>query len=325
MTARALRWLVLGCVLWTVAWAFGAWQSKVVGAGFMAAMPWLMLWLVLGLEFLAAAWSNRNDPESACTSQLLWAWCSACCRALMVFGWLQPFRALAWPDRLQAKPSRRGVVLIHGLACNRAFWTPWLRDLTNDERCFIALNLEPPWGPAERHVSALDTAVRRLHEATGLAPLLVCHSMGGLVARAWLESTPQMQTLVHHIVTLGTPHSGTALARADLWGLARQMRLDEAALGAQAQMLGAACRARFTCWYSLCDNIVFPATRARLPGASNRHAAGLGHVALAYDAALRRRTLALLTQEAPACEVSATVSNKSPAGDTGLDGSPDVT
>ncbi|MDA7417020.1 alpha/beta fold hydrolase [Xenophilus arseniciresistens] len=315
MTARALRWLVVAALLWSGFWLLWAWQRGSTAVWLASAAPWFTLWLALGLEFAFAALSKRKEAERPGGWALLRAWWRACWGALVVFGWLQPFRARAWPDRLQPRPGRRGVVLIHGLACNRGFWAPWLRELTQDDRCFIALDLAPPWGPVERHVPALDAAVRQVHRATGLAPLLVCHSMGGLVARAWLATVADAQA--HRVVTLGTPHAGTALARADLWGLARRMRLDEPTLCAQAQHLGPDCRARFTCWYSLCDNIVFPAANARLAGATNCHAHGRGHVELAFDPAVRRQTLALLA--GPPCGECATHVDKSPLGDTGLD------
>ena len=38
--------------------------------------------------------------------------------------------------------------------------------------------------------------------------------------------------------------------------------------------------AQFTCWYSNCDNIVFPPSTATLAGADNRLAPCLGHVEL---------------------------------------------
>jgi hypothetical protein len=39
--------------------------------------------------------------------------------------------------------------------------------------------------------------------------------------------------------------------------------------------------ARFTCWYSNCDNIVFPASTATLADASNRLLEGVAHVDMA--------------------------------------------
>jgi len=41
--------------------------------------------------------------------------------------------------------------------------------------------------------------------------------------------------------------------------------------------------ALFTCWYSNCDNIVFPATTAALAGAEHRLVEGVAHVQMAFD------------------------------------------
>ena len=38
----------------------------------------------------------------------------------------------------------------------------------------------------------------------------------------------------------------------------------------------------FVCYHSNCDNIVFPASSATLPGADNRSADGLAHVSMAF-------------------------------------------
>jgi hypothetical protein len=53
----------------------------------------------------------------------------------------------------------------------------------------------------------------------------------------------------------------------------------------------------FTCYYSSCDNIVFPVSTATLPGADNRYVNGVAHVHLAFqpqlcDDVLRRVTAA---------------------------------
>lgn len=64
-----------------------------------------------------------------------------------------------------------------------------------------------------------------------------------------------------------------------------------------AQMTSEQASARqvsFTCWYSDCDNVVFPISTATLPGADNRLSGALGHVEMAFDACVQRETLALL-------------------------------
>ena len=41
-------------------------------------------------------------------------------------------------------------------------------------------------------------------------------------------------------------------------------------------------RARFVCFWSHCDNIVFPTRSATLPGADNRHLEATPHVRMVY-------------------------------------------
>jgi pimeloyl-ACP methyl ester carboxylesterase len=201
------------------------------------------------------------------------------------FGWEQPFRAARWPDRLEGVLGQRGIVLVHGYACNRALWQPWLPGLQAAGVPFIAPSLGPVLAPIECYVAQLDAAVRRITAATGQAPLLVCHSMGGLVARAWLRAAiaaegPAALQRVHRVLTLGSPHHGTWLAR---WGdtaSARQMCCDSDWLRVLAASESAELQARFCCVYSDCDNVVFPAGTARLDGARELLLPGYAHLQL---------------------------------------------
>jgi hypothetical protein len=52
--------------------------------------------------------------------------------------------------------------------------------------------------------------------------------------------------------------------------------------------------ARFTCWYSNCDNIVFPASTATLDGADNRLVRGVAHVALGFHPEVMADSLAVI-------------------------------
>jgi hypothetical protein len=52
--------------------------------------------------------------------------------------------------------------------------------------------------------------------------------------------------------------------------------------------------AKFTCWYSNCDNIVVPASTATLPGADNRLVSAQGHVSMAFSPRVMHESLALL-------------------------------
>jgi triacylglycerol esterase/lipase EstA (alpha/beta hydrolase family) len=126
----------------------------------------------------------------------------------------------------------------------------------------------------------------------------VCHSMGGLAARAWLKRM-KAEARVHHVVTLGTPHHGTWLARFGHGHNGRQMRLLSDWHAELDHDMPADRHALFTCWYSNCDNIVFPAGCATLRGADNRLVRGAAHVQLAFLPQVVDASLAWLNDTAP--------------------------
>lgn len=251
---------------------------------------------VLALEFVFAWRLNHRDLAPPPTLwAMLQAWVGESMVAPQVFCWRQPFRATQVPDHASgpACEGRRGVVLVHGFFCNRGFWNPWLKRLRSDGHPFIALTLEPVFGSIDDYVAAIDAAVTRITEATGLAPLLVCHSMGGLAARAWLKQM-KAESRVHHVVTIGTPHGGTWLARFGHGHNTRQMRLQSDWQRQLDHGMPEGRHALFTCWYSNCDNIVFPTSTAMLAGADNRQVPAAAHVQMAFLPEVMDGTLALL-------------------------------
>lgn len=251
---------------------------------------------VLGLEFVLLCQVRRGDGTPlASHGQLLRAWVTETVMAIRVFAWRQPWRWQAVPDRLDGPgvAGRHGVVFVHGFVANRGFWNPWLRQVRASERAFVALNLEPVLGGIDGYVPALAAAAAQVRAATGLPPVLVCHSMGGLVARAWLR-TQDLDEAVAQVVTIGTPHRGTWMASFGFAESSGQMRVDgwwmrEIASNWVPQQGG-----RFTCWYSSCDNIVMPPSVATLPGADNRLVPGAAHVSLAFRPEVMSGTLALI-------------------------------
>jgi len=121
--------------------------------------------------------------------------------------------------------------------------------------------------------------------------------MGGLVARAWWRACGQADAVLR-VVTIASPHGGTWLARFSHLPNGRQMRQDSDWLQAlrAAEPLDRA--ARFTCWWSDCDNIVMPPSAATWPGADNRFVPGAAHVQLAFHPQVMAGTLALLDPDA---------------------------
>jgi triacylglycerol lipase len=298
MVARMLRVSIGMLGLLSFAW-FALFASQ--GRWLMAFSGTLLLLnvqpVVLALEFFALLpWVNRHDAApKANLLQLVQAWWVESLTAHDLFGWQQPFRSTRHPDTLVlAQRGQRAVILVHGFMCNRGVWNRCMPLLRDQGVAFAALTLEPPFVGLDHHAAALDDAIELAWRSTGVAPLLVCHSMGGLVARAWWrERAATAATRVHHVVTIGTPHDGAFTARFARAANARQMRQggEWLRLLADAERNGAA--RHFTCFYSHCDNIVLPASSGRLPGADNRHLPGWPHVALIHAPQVWQHVLAL--------------------------------
>jgi triacylglycerol lipase len=291
--ARLQRALVALVVSAALAWLLAWWDRRPVLA-ITGACALLVLHVpVLAVEFLLLARLRGGDPAPrASAPQLFRAWTRESVQGLRVFGWRQPFRWQRWPDRLQGQSGLRGIVFIHGFVCNRGFWAPWLARAQAFGHPFIAVNLEPVFGSIDDYGATIDDAVRRLSAATGRPPVLVCHSMGGLAARAWLRHRAE-PAAVAHVVTIGTPHHGTALARLSRVANGRQMRVQGEWLRGLSDT-EAALASAFTCWFSNCDNIVMPPSTATLPGADNRLVFGAAHVDLAFRPAVMDGTFALV-------------------------------
>ena len=231
--------------------------------------------------------------------------------AVIVFCWRQPFKANAVPDQLQGDhlQGQRGVVFIHGLICNRGFWTPWLtqmrdKGMKQPAHAFTAISLEPVFADIDVDVAQIEKAVQVVTNASGLAPVLVCHSMGGLAARAWLKRQTE-GCRVHHVVTIGTPHNGTWLARFAHGTSGRQLRQGSDWLRQLDQSTATSDEELFTCWYSNCDNIVFPTSTAMLAGAKNRFVPGAAHLQLAFLPEVMQTTLNMVLQNPRANKVQA--------------------
>jgi pimeloyl-ACP methyl ester carboxylesterase len=272
---------LLLAALFTVAFAVNAgapWWLALLAALLVANVHAV----ALAAEFL---WLRTVQPGSTvprpAARMLLRAWWGEVITGLRVFGWRQPFRSKAEADVLSNPNARRGVLLIHGFVCNRGLWNPWMQQLRQNGTPFMAINLEPVLGPIDRYVSRIDAAVVRMQHVTERAPVIVAHSMGGLAVRAWLRDR-SADHRVHSVITIGTPHAGTRMARFALSANTRQMREGNPWLRALAASETRERRRLFTCYFGHCDNIVFPARHGTLEGAENHHVPGVAHVDMAF-------------------------------------------
>jgi triacylglycerol lipase len=203
------------------------------------------------------------------------------------FTFVQPFENwIMAPDPEPAPGAGLPVLLVHGYVCNRGIWHPMRRMLR--ERVpnpIFTISLEPPFARIDDYLPQLAARVDEICAASGSGKIaLVAHSMGGLVARAYLARVSGAER-VSRLVTIASPHHGTEMAPLGLGRNMRQMYRgnpwlvklaeDEKRRGADVPV---------TCIYSEDDDLVCPAASCRLDCAHNIALHGVGHLSLLYSA-----------------------------------------
>jgi triacylglycerol lipase len=287
MNARIQRGQLLLRLLLALGGLIWLWPSSPAQALALAALLFWGYGLVMGVGFASLLWiNNQAGPARPSVWQLPAVWWREFWICEWVFALQQPFAEHRQPDHLPERSTQRGVLLLHGFSCNRGLWNHWLPRLRREGHAVIALSMEPALGSIDAYADQIEAALQRLQACTGQPPLVVAHSMGGLALRAWWRRHGGSGAAgrLHRVITLGSPHEGTVMARFGHATNARQMRRDSRWLAALAAGEGPEFRARFLCYYSGCDQVVCPADTAVLPGAEARHRPGLGHLALVFDA-----------------------------------------
>jgi pimeloyl-ACP methyl ester carboxylesterase len=202
---------------------------------------------------------------------------------LTLYTWgqaLQRWLAPRNPPRIQASAAPP-VLLVHGIYCNAGVWHRLLRHLERRGLGnLFTLNLEPPLAGIDYFAKQLAARVMEVLRLTGAGKVvLVVHSMGGLVARAYLArlgGAPRVERLV----TIGSPHHGSELARIAPGQCGAEMIPGTAWLAAlEAEEHGTLAVPTLSI-RSRHDNMVAPQDSAMLAGARNLPLDRLGHLEL---------------------------------------------
>jgi triacylglycerol esterase/lipase EstA (alpha/beta hydrolase family) len=111
-----------------------------------------------------------------------------------------------------AAPGRRPLLLVHGVGVNDGVWFALRRNLSRRGLGPVyTINYGPPLAGIEHFAGQLAARIEAICAATGAERVaLIAHSMGGLVARAYLRRFGAAR--VEQLITIGTPHHGSMLA-----------------------------------------------------------------------------------------------------------------
>lgn len=198
--------------------------------------------------------------------------------------------ATALPVTAVAAPPP--VVLLHGFIDNRSVFVLLRRALIRNghdqghhrHRHLESLNYSPLTRDIRTAAGLLGRHVEEICARTGHHRVdIVGHSLGGLIARYYVQRLGGDRR-VRTLVTLGTPHGGTAVAPgAGVHPIVRQMRAGSSVIE-ELRTPAPGCRTRFVSFWSELDQVMVPTQTACVDhpdlDAVNVRVTGIGHLAL---------------------------------------------
>ncbi|MFJ8858267.1 esterase/lipase family protein [Streptomyces sp. NPDC102451] len=204
-----------------------------------------------------------------------------------------------------ATGDRPPVVLLHGFIDNRSVFVLLRRSLSRHGWHHLeSLNYSPLTCDIRTAAELLDRHVEEICARTGHREIdIVGHSLGGLIARYYVQRLGGDRR-VRTLVTLGTPHGGTAAAPlAGAHPIVRQMR-SGSDLIAELRRPAPGCRTRFVSFWSELDRVMLPVETACVDhpdlDAVNVRVTGIGHLALPVHPAVASAIRQALESDAAA-------------------------
>ena len=279
MLSRILRissllTIVLATVftVWFIDLGVPPWTAIAIGV----LLPFVIHALPLGIEFITGALIDPRPSGRLNVSDALRLWLVESWRSFIVFNIDQPWRANFHEPPIVNDAARPAVLLVHGYMCNRASWRHWVRKGLPREWNIATISLEPVYAPVEQYAEALQRAIDKLRADSGAKRVtLVCHSMGGLVARSFLRTMGH--DTIARVITICTPHHGTVFARFAHGENTRQMRRECDYVRRLAETDEPV---EFICFASQHDNLVVPRDSQVLACAEAVWFEKIGHLAM---------------------------------------------
>ena len=282
---------------WLYGWSYAPLAAGAVAAAIVSRLVMVSITTSIGFAHRSPREKAHHIGARGTLAMVLREWGAVLMNNFYRFPW--PALAL----RRDPEPSRDGripIVMVHGYFSNRGYFGPLVRAM--EERGvapIFAPNFVAAFATIEAFVDQLRREIDRIVEATGEPQvILVCHSMGGLAARAYICAHGSAR--VKKLITIASPHNGTVHARFGAGANARQMTQASEFLKALCDREGEhGPECGLTSIYTPHDNLVAPQDTSRLPWSRNIAIPGRGHV----DILASDRLAAIVMKELRECGV----------------------
>ena len=289
MLARLLRYIYLAQVLtgaligtWAAVQLAPRWGASALGLVLLGGMGWVVFWQ--GVIIAVSMLKSRPAGPLVPWAKAFWGEFKA---ALLIFGLRLPWATtkpdVLWPTS-QPKHGQNAlpVLLVHGYVCNHRVWDKVSHALRQAGHPVLTVDLEPLFTPIDDFAPHIEQAVAHLLAQTGAKQVvLVGHSMGGLVIRAWLRTYGAEHAA--RIITLGTPHHGTQAPQWVSTPNGEQMKWRSTWVTELARDETPTKRQLMHLAWTHHDNIVYPQRDQVLDGAAVTEFSGIGHLQMCLD------------------------------------------
>lgn len=184
------------------------------------------------------------------------------------------------------------VLFVHGFHMTGGAMWGLRSTVERDGHPTQAVHLGLPYRSAEAYALPLTTVLERLVDRFPDQPIdVVAHSMGGLVLRHVLAREPGLARHLGRVVTLGSPHRGTAFVRWHQGGpVYAMMGRDCDYIRDLPTIASTAPHAQVTTVASRLDMVVYPLDTAHLDDAEQITVDDVSHIGLLTDRAVAELT-----------------------------------
>lgn len=262
MPTETVAWIALTCVLAPLVWT------------------WAFVLFTWSMRVRYGARRDRPLPKRSTAAQIavLWREVVALLRA-QAWHLTLPFSAT---HTKPAHPKGNPVLCVHGFTQDASNWRRVRAALHARGREVDAVSMGYPPRAIPRYVEALERRTDALLATTPGPIDVVCHSMGGVILRLLLRKRPDIAARLGRVVTVATPHRGTAAAVGVLLPETRLLSRTSDQLQAVPMLPKLAPGVRFVSIGSVDDATVYPEPTTRC-GGTHHTLTGLGHAGLISD------------------------------------------